>query len=226
MPGFFLFFFVEHLVSVYNLFALLHYYGHSLAYFKRVLVAVIWKRTATGWGKKIPITRLDPGVLFFFGMFHSFVILEIQAYKGCSQLHFTFFNVGFFFKPRRRRIFYLVGRVWWYGVSFFLYAKSYLYHLAVLRYNSYVEGTFAGRKPLLRAAAISKFRFLDRHTTKDFKSYIHERFGLFLATGRFIVYKDRVKKRSSTKYRTLKKRFYITEGLDDDANIVAPSLAR
>lgn len=215
------------MAAVYNLFCLVHFYEHSLVYLQRLLVRVIWKRTKTGWGKKIPLVRHKPGSLFFLGMFSSFSILEIQGYKGYSEMHFTFFNVDFFYKPRRRRIFYLAHRLWWYGVSFFLYAKSYLYHYSVIRYNSYIEGAFAGGRPLLRAATIGKFRFLsDRHGTKGYKGYVHEMYGSFLSTGRFILYKDRIKKNSSTKYRIMKKKYYITEELADDANIVYPTKVR
>lgn len=220
---FFFFFFIEHGASVYNLFCLLFFYSHSLAYRKRILIKMIWRPTKVGWGKKVAIERLEPSRLFFFGMVQSFSILEIQGYSG---LHFTFFNPDFFYKPPQRRIFFLVSSLWWYGLSFFLYAKSYLYHLAMVRYNHYVEGAFAGaHKPLLRAVVIGKYRLWGRvrPTPEDFKSYIQERFAIFLYTGRFIFFKDRVKNESTTKYRTFKTKFYITEDIESDANIVSPA---
>jgi len=227
VPGIFLFFFLEQLAAVYNLLCLFHFYGYSLDYYQRFLVRVLWRRTKTGWGKKTPIMRQKLGVFFCLGMFSSFSILEIQGYRGYSEMHFTFFNADFFYRPQRLRVFYLVHRLWWYGLSFFLYAKSYLYHYAVIRHNHYTEAAFRGERPLLRAASIGKLRFfLDHHFMKGFKGFVQERYATFLATGRFIIYKDRINKHSTTKYRIMKQRYYIRESIDEDANIVRPRKVR
>lgn len=147
-------------------------------------------------------------------------MVEVQCYKG---LHFTLFNAGFFVKEQRRRVYYCVGRLWWYGVSFFLYAKSYLYHLGLVRYNAYVTGVFSGLcKPLLRAAVVSKNRLPERHRTKDFRCFIEEKFSIFLASCRFVFFKDKVKREARTKQRTQVSRYIITEAITSDGNIVSP----
>lgn len=107
-------------------------------------------------------------------------------------------------------------------MSFFLYAKSYLHHLTMVRYNNYVEAVFGGaQKPLLRAAVIVKYRRGDRPWPKDFKYSLQEKFAIFLAQGSFIFFKDRVKKESTTAFKTFKTKYYIKESLEADAHIVA-----
>lgn len=92
----------------------------------------------------------------------------------------------------------------------------------MVRYNNYVEAVFGGaQKPLLRAAVIIKYRRGDRPWPKDFKYSVQEKFAIFLAQGRFIFFKDRVKKESTTAFKTFKTKYYITEALEADAQIVA-----
>lgn len=106
---FFLFFFLEHLVSFFNLFCLLMVHGYSIDYIKAILIGMRWRPTARGYGKLLNVERLEPRRYFFIGMFGTKVLLELQSFKG---LHFTLFNAEFFYKPKRKRVYYLMNRFW------------------------------------------------------------------------------------------------------------------
>lgn len=70
--------------------------------------------------------------------------------------------------------------------------KGYVFHLAVARYNHYVEGLFAGAKPLLRGVTTWKVRLLaPRRRVLDFRLLVWEYYEILLYFSRFVFYIER-----------------------------------
>lgn len=73
-----------------------------------------------------------------------------------------------------------------------LFLKYYVFHLAVVRHNHYVEGLFGGTKPLLRGATVWQFRLLAlRQKTLDFGLVLLESFEISLFFSRFVFFLER-----------------------------------
>lgn len=74
----------------------------------------------------------------------------------------------------------------------FLFMKAYVFHLALVRYNHYVEGLFGGKKPLLRGATLWKVRSLvNRQRVIDLQLVMFESYEIFLYFSRFVFYIER-----------------------------------